>query len=156
MVGWVGCTGRELCILQPHASPHASLSTPQAEFNELSNDLARQYPDRARLWFAYDEPLRWALVGTLTNNGSLCLLASYRPFSDASSCPTPALLSMQPPHLRRLRHVPGALHVRALRSHPGKYRVLVSPLLLGYVWERRHAPGIRDVQALQPRPGVVC
>jgi len=29
----------------------------QAEFNALSNDLARQYPDRARLWFAFDEPL---------------------------------------------------------------------------------------------------
>ena len=32
----------------------------QAEFQELSNDLAAQYPDRARLWFAYDEPLRCA------------------------------------------------------------------------------------------------
>ena len=32
----------------------------QAEFNALSGDLARQYPDRARLWFAYDEPLRCA------------------------------------------------------------------------------------------------
>lgn len=31
---------------------------PQAEFNALAGDLARQYPDRARLWFAYDEPLR--------------------------------------------------------------------------------------------------
>lgn len=31
----------------------------QAEFNQLANELARQYPDRARLWFAYDEPLRW-------------------------------------------------------------------------------------------------
>lgn len=29
----------------------------QAEFNALAGDLARQYPDRARLWFAYDEPL---------------------------------------------------------------------------------------------------
>lgn len=29
----------------------------QAEFNELAADLARQYPDRAKLWFAYDEPL---------------------------------------------------------------------------------------------------
>ena len=29
----------------------------QAEFDALANDLARQYPDRARLWFAYDEPL---------------------------------------------------------------------------------------------------
>ncbi|KAL4419296.1 hypothetical protein ABPG77_001628 [Micractinium sp. CCAP 211/92] len=29
----------------------------QAEFNQLANELARQYPDRARLWFAYDEPL---------------------------------------------------------------------------------------------------
>ena len=29
----------------------------QAEFNALSGDLGRQYPDRARLWFAYDEPL---------------------------------------------------------------------------------------------------
>lgn len=30
---------------------------PQAEFAELSNQLAAQYPDRARLHFAYDEPL---------------------------------------------------------------------------------------------------
>lgn len=29
----------------------------QADFNALANDLARQYPDRARMWFAYDEPL---------------------------------------------------------------------------------------------------
>jgi starch synthase len=29
----------------------------QAEFDALAADLARQYPDRARLWFAYDEPL---------------------------------------------------------------------------------------------------
>jgi starch synthase len=29
----------------------------QAEFDALASDLARQYPDRARLWFAYDEPL---------------------------------------------------------------------------------------------------
>lgn len=29
----------------------------QAEFNALAGDLGRQYPDRARLWFAYDEPL---------------------------------------------------------------------------------------------------
>ncbi|KAL6784007.1 SSS3B [Auxenochlorella protothecoides x Auxenochlorella symbiontica] len=29
----------------------------QAEFNALAADLARQYPDRARLWFAYNEPL---------------------------------------------------------------------------------------------------
>ena len=27
------------------------------EFDALASDLARQYPDRARLWFAYDEPL---------------------------------------------------------------------------------------------------
>jgi starch synthase len=29
----------------------------QGEFNALQNDLKRQYPDRACLWFAYDEPL---------------------------------------------------------------------------------------------------
>ena len=29
----------------------------QAEFEALAADLAREYPDRARLWFAYDEPL---------------------------------------------------------------------------------------------------
>jgi len=29
----------------------------QSDFNALSNDLARQYPDRARLWFGFDEPL---------------------------------------------------------------------------------------------------
>ena len=29
----------------------------QAEFNALAEDLKQQYPDRARLWFAYDEPL---------------------------------------------------------------------------------------------------
>lgn len=29
----------------------------QGEFNALANDLGRQYPDRARLWFAYNEPL---------------------------------------------------------------------------------------------------
>ena len=30
---------------------------PQADFNALAEELGRQYPDRARLWFAYDEPL---------------------------------------------------------------------------------------------------
>ena len=29
----------------------------QADFNQLAEDLKTQYPDRARLWFAYDEPL---------------------------------------------------------------------------------------------------
>ncbi|KAK9804683.1 hypothetical protein WJX73_010729 [Symbiochloris irregularis] len=29
----------------------------QGEFNALANELGRQYPDRARLWFAYNEPL---------------------------------------------------------------------------------------------------
>eukprot|EP00887_Chlorella_sp_A99_P002310 scaffold10.g2310.t1 len=29
----------------------------QAEFNALAADLSRQYPDRVKLWFAYDEPL---------------------------------------------------------------------------------------------------
>lgn len=29
----------------------------QAEFQALADDLKQQYPDRARLWFAYDEPL---------------------------------------------------------------------------------------------------
>lgn len=29
----------------------------QADFNALAGELGRAYPDRARLWFAYDEPL---------------------------------------------------------------------------------------------------
>ncbi len=29
----------------------------QGEFNALAGDLGQQYPDRARLHFAYDEPL---------------------------------------------------------------------------------------------------
>lgn len=29
----------------------------QNEFDALAEELARQYPERARLWFAYDEPL---------------------------------------------------------------------------------------------------
>ena len=29
----------------------------QGEFNALAGQLEQQYPDRARLWFAYDEPL---------------------------------------------------------------------------------------------------
>jgi len=29
----------------------------QADFDALAEDLKRQYPDRARFWFAYDEPL---------------------------------------------------------------------------------------------------
>ena len=29
----------------------------QGEFNALAAELGKQYPDRARLWFAYDEPL---------------------------------------------------------------------------------------------------
>ena len=29
----------------------------QGDFNALAGQLAAQYPDRARLWFAYDEPL---------------------------------------------------------------------------------------------------
>lgn len=29
----------------------------QGEFNSLAGEVARQYPDRARFWFAYDEPL---------------------------------------------------------------------------------------------------
>ncbi len=34
-----------------------TLPIAQAEFNALAGELARAYPDRARLWFAYDEPL---------------------------------------------------------------------------------------------------
>lgn len=30
---------------------------PQAEFNDLAVELGREYSDRARLHFAYDEPL---------------------------------------------------------------------------------------------------
>ncbi len=47
----------------PFLPPHTKLlhpqrpTLPQAEFDNLANDLAQQYPDRARLWFAYDEPL---------------------------------------------------------------------------------------------------
>ena len=29
----------------------------QSEFDALSNEISRQYPDRAKLWYAYDEPL---------------------------------------------------------------------------------------------------
>ena len=29
----------------------------QGEFNALAGEVARQYPDRAHFWFAYDEPL---------------------------------------------------------------------------------------------------
>lgn len=29
----------------------------QAEFNGLAGELGRAYPDRARCWFTYDEPL---------------------------------------------------------------------------------------------------
>lgn len=29
----------------------------QADFNALAGELGRAYPDRARLWFAYEEPL---------------------------------------------------------------------------------------------------
>jgi len=29
----------------------------QSEFNDLSSELSRHYPDRAKLWFAFDEPL---------------------------------------------------------------------------------------------------
>ena len=29
----------------------------QGEFAALAGELGRAYPDRARLWFAYDEPL---------------------------------------------------------------------------------------------------
>ena len=29
----------------------------QNEFNQLAGEIARQYPDRGRFWFAYDEPL---------------------------------------------------------------------------------------------------
>ena len=40
----------------PH--PALSLFWPlQADFNMLAGELGRAYPDRARLWFAYDEPL---------------------------------------------------------------------------------------------------
>lgn len=46
----------------------------QAEFNALSGDLARQYPDRARLWFAYDEPLRCACALNVLNHNALNLV----------------------------------------------------------------------------------
>ncbi len=29
----------------------------QAEFNALAGEMGRAYPDRARCWFSYDEPL---------------------------------------------------------------------------------------------------
>lgn len=29
----------------------------QADFNGLAGELGRAYPDRARCWFTYDEPL---------------------------------------------------------------------------------------------------
>lgn len=52
------------CLLQSHACPYLCRHDAQApfvwhqgEFNALANELGRQYPDRARLWFAYNEPL---------------------------------------------------------------------------------------------------
>ena len=33
------------------------LTIVQAEFNALAGEMARAYPDRARCWFSYDEPL---------------------------------------------------------------------------------------------------
>ena len=42
----------------PHpACPESGPDRLQADFNALAGELARAYPDRARLWFAYDEPL---------------------------------------------------------------------------------------------------
>ena len=53
---------RLLVHLHCCACPCSSWYTPsvtilQGEFNALAGELGRQYPDRARLWFAYDEPL---------------------------------------------------------------------------------------------------
>ena len=55
----------ELNALAPYTLPSTLNPKPlyvyvihaQAEFNALAGQLAAQYPDRARLWFAYDEPL---------------------------------------------------------------------------------------------------
>ena len=48
----------KLNALAPKAwTPHSHVVHAQAEFNALAGQLAAQYPDRARLWFAYDEPL---------------------------------------------------------------------------------------------------
>ena len=40
-----------------YPDPNPIPSNIQGEFNALAGDLGRQYPDRARLHFAYDEPL---------------------------------------------------------------------------------------------------
>jgi len=44
----------------------------QAEFQALANDLGRQYPDRARLWFAFDEPLSHLMYA----GSDMCLVPS--------------------------------------------------------------------------------
>ena len=48
-----------LFIIQTRSDPLrlCENSPLQGEFNALANELGRQYPDRARLWFAYNEPL---------------------------------------------------------------------------------------------------
>lgn len=52
-MGLAPSCGRERCT----TAPSPALPPTQAEFSALAADLARQYPDRARLWFAYNEPL---------------------------------------------------------------------------------------------------
>jgi hypothetical protein len=59
----------------PPTHPHTHTHThTQADFNALANQLAQQYPDRARLWFAYDEPLRWAALLLVGGGGGGMLL----------------------------------------------------------------------------------
>ena len=99
----------------------------QQEFQELAEDLGRQYPDRVKLWFAYDEPLRWAggragrrgmsrraqvaAAGSGQQRRHSTLLNSRtgpsRILSNGSALPP----SLQSPDLRRVRPLPRALHV---------------------------------------------
>jgi starch synthase len=37
--------------------PPPNFPPPQGEFNALRDQLVKTYPERAALWFAYDEPL---------------------------------------------------------------------------------------------------
>jgi len=44
-------------VVLAYPDPDPDILKFQGEFNALAGDLGRQYPDRARLHFAYDEPL---------------------------------------------------------------------------------------------------
>lgn len=60
------------------------VTTLQGEFNALAGELGRQYPDRARLWFAYDEPLSHLIYAGKPPRGCagsscVCVLAPMLP-----------------------------------------------------------------------------